>query len=302
MNQDDSIIQLHAKIDEMSEFLDLEEFVKGDKNSLKQVRTYYRLCGWAYKRFHSKEGFVHFGISQGDTYSPKDLYYLPDTVSKYIKKGDTVMELGFGQAANIVYLAKKHPDAKFIGVDLGPFKEKNPPQNITTYRQDYSSLPQLADNSVDVIYAFETIVHNTDKEKICREATRVLKPGGVMIIYDFALSDELSTFDPKTQLAVALISKGGASAMIESVDALNKHYTCGGLTLENVTNYSKNTLPDVKRMQKLTHRVIRRRKFAKAAFKLVPMPIMFNVIVGYLGYDAVKADVVTYQEWILKKP
>ena len=168
MNQDDSIIQLHAKIDEMSEFLDLEKFVKGDKNSLKQVRTYYRLCGWAYKRFHSKEGFVHFGISEGDVFSTKDFYYLPDTVSKYIKKGDTVMELGFGQAANIMYLAKKHPDANFIGVDLSPFKEKNPPKNITTYRQDYSSIPQLADNSVDVIYAIETIVHNTDKEKISK--------------------------------------------------------------------------------------------------------------------------------------
>lgn len=302
MNQDDSIIQLHAKIDEMSEFLNLEKMVKGDKNSLKQVRTYYRLSGWAYKHFHSKEGFVHFGISQGDVYSSKDLYYMANTVSKYLKTGDTVLELGFGQAANIMYLAKKHPEVNFIGVDLSPFKEKNPPKNITTYQQDYSSIPQLADNSVDIIYAIETIVHNTDKEKICREATRVLKPGGIMIIYDFALDAELSTYDPKTQLAVELISKGGASAMIESVDALNKHYTRGGMTLENTTDFTKNILPDVKRMQKLAHRLIRRRKFAKVVFKLLPTPMIFNAIVGYLGYDACKAHVVTYQEWILKKP
>ena len=302
MKNYDNVEQVHAKIDEMAQFLDLEKYVRGDKNSLKQIRSYYIINGWAYRHYHSQEGFVHFGISKGDTYSPEDLYYMADTVSKYIKKGDTVLELGFGQAANIMYLAKKHPDVNFVGVDLSPLKVKNPPKNITTYQQDYSSIPQLADNSVDIIYAIETIVHNTDKEKICKEATRVLKPGGVMIIYDFALSEDFSEFDPKTQLGIELLSKGGAAAIIESVDALNAHYTSGGMTLESVTDFGPNILPDLKRMEQKAAKIMKRPKLAKFMFAVLPTQFVLNIILGYLGYDAYKTGAAMYPEWILRKP
>lgn len=49
-----------------------------------------------------------------------------------------------------------------------PLKSKDVPENVSTYQQDYSNLSRFEDNSVDVMYAFETIVHNTDKEKILR--------------------------------------------------------------------------------------------------------------------------------------
>ncbi len=302
MEKYDNVQQVHDKIDEMSKFLDLKKYVRGEKNSLKQIRSYYIVNGWAYKHFHSQEGFVHFGISKGDTYSPEDLYYMAETVSKYIKKGDTVMELGFGQAANIMYLAKKHPDVNFVGVDLSPFKEKNPPKNIKTYQQDYSSIPQMPDNSVDVIYAIETIVHNTDKEKISKEATRILKPGGVMIIYDFALREDFANFDPKTQLGIELLSKGGAAAIIESVDALNAHYTSGGLELVSVTDFGPNILPDLKRMEQKAAKIMKRPRLAKFMFAVLPTQFVLNIILGYLGYDAYKTGASMYPEWILKKP
>ena len=63
MKNYDNVEQVHAKIDEMAHFLDLEKYVRGDKNSLKQIRSYYIINGWAYRHYHSQEGFVHFGIS-----------------------------------------------------------------------------------------------------------------------------------------------------------------------------------------------------------------------------------------------
>lgn len=302
MENIDNFQQVHAKIDKMSKYLNLEKYVQGDKNSLKQIRSYYRINGWAYKYFHSKEGFEHFGVSLNGKYSDKDFYYQPNTVSKHIQKGNLVLELGFGHAANLLYLAKRHPDAQFVGVDLSPMKAKNAPQNIITYQQDYSSIPQLADNSVDVVYGFETIVHNSDKEKVSKEITRVLKPGGVVIIYDYALNAELESFDPKTRLAIELLSKGGASAMIESFEALKAHFTSGGLVLESATDYGKNLLPDLKRLERKAAKIMDRPKLAKLMFTILPTQFVLNIILGYLGYDAFKTGSAMYPEWILRKP
>ena len=212
MNKGYYIYRIHFKVDAMSKFIDLEKLIKGEKNSLAQIRNYFRVSHWAYKLFHSQDGFMHFRISKNGVFTNEDIYHQPDVIADYIKDGDTVLELGCGQGANIMYLACGFPKSHFVGVDLIPLKKNKMPQNVTIYEQDYSSIPQLADNSVDVCYAVETIVHNTDKERIYREVYRVLKPGGVMIIYDYALAAAFDTYDPKIQMAIMLTAKGGAAA------------------------------------------------------------------------------------------
>lgn len=302
MNPNYSYYKLHAKVEAMEKFLNLDKIVQGEKNSLDKIRSYYRINNWAYRFFHSQDGFMHFRVSTNGCFTDEDVYYQPDSVSKYIKAGDTVMELGFGQGANLLYLARCHPDVQFIGVDLQQLRKTlDVPKNVSTYHQDYSDLSQFADNSVDVLYAFETIIHNTDKEKIYREVCRVLKPGGVVVIYDYALSARLETYDAAIQKAIALISKGGASAMMESFDALNAHYTNSGLTIEKSTDYTRATLPDLKHLERKAAKVLERPTLAKLMFWLLPDQFVSNIILGYLGYDSGNAGIVSYQEWILRK-
>jgi len=302
MNPNYSNYQLHAKVDAMAKFLNLNKFIEGEKNSLDEIKSYYRINEWAYKHFHSQDGFMHFRISQNGCFTDEDVYHQPDAVSQFINKGDLVMELGFGQGANLLYLAHSHPDAQFYGVDLSPLKQKDIPSNVRTFQMDYSNLSQFEDNSVDVAYAFETIVHNADKEKIYREVCRVLKPNGVFIIYDYALSADYQTFDDHVQKAIALISKGCASALIESLDDFERHYTNCGLTIERQTDYSMNTLPDLKRLERKATKILSRPMLARLMFGLFPEQFVTNIIVGYLGYDSCKSGVITYQEWVLRKP
>lgn len=303
MNQKYSYYQLHAKIDAMSKFLNLDKYIQGEKNSLSQIRSYFKINDWAYRHFHSQDGFMHFRISTNGFFTDEDVYYQPDTVSQYIKPGDVVMELGFGQGANLLYLAHCHPDARFIGVDLSPLKKNTIiPGNVTTYQQDYSSLSQFADNSVDVMYAFETVVHNTDKEKIYREVCRVLKPNGVIIVFDYALSAKFESYDAKIQKAIALISKGGAAAMIESLEELNGHYANCGLTLEKSVDHTREVLPDLKRLERKAAKILERPLVARLMFWLLPEQFVTNIILGYLGYDSGNAGIGTYHEWIVRKP
>lgn len=301
MNRRYSNYQLHAKIDEMGRYLNLDRYIDGEKNSLKEIWSYYKVNKWAYTHFHSQDGFMHFRISRNGAFSDEDVYYQPDTVASFIKDGDNVLELGFGNGSNLLYLAHCFPGAHFTGKDLQRLERNDVPANVTVLQGDYSDLSQIADNSMDVAFAFETIVHNTDKEKIYREVCRVLKPGGVMIVYDYALSAPFSTFDTHTQKAIALISKGCASAMIESLDELNSHYTNSGLTIERATNFSDETLPDLRRLERKGAKIMTRPTVAKLMFALLPEQFVTNIIVGYLGYDSCKSGVITYQEWILRK-
>lgn len=302
MNPNYSNYNLHVKVEAMDEYLNLDKFIQGEKNSLEQIRSYFRINDWAYRRFHSQDGFMHFRISQNGCFTDEDVYYQPDTVSEFIKAGDVVMELGFGQGANLLYLARCHPDASFIGVDLSPLKNtKNIPANVSLYQQDYSSLSQFADSSVDVMYAFETVVHNTDKEKIYREVYRVLKPNGVIVVFDYALTDRYESYDADLQKAIALISKGGAAAMIESLEELNAHYTNCGLTIERCVDHTRATLPDLKRLERKAAKILERRFVAKLMFWLLPDQFVSNIILGYLGYDSGNAGIGSYREWVLRK-
>ncbi|MBR4810189.1 MAG: class I SAM-dependent methyltransferase [Bacteroidaceae bacterium] len=302
MNPKYSNYNLHVKVETMEKFLNFDKFIQGEKNSLEQIRSYFRINDWAYRHFHSQDGFMHFRISSSGCFTDEDVYYQPDVVSDFIKAGDVVMELGFGQGANLLYLAHCHPDARFIGVDLSPLKkDKIVPANVTLYQQDYSSLSQFADNSVDVMYAFETIVHNTDKEKIYREVYRVLKPNGIIVIFDYALTDRFETYDADLQKAIALISKGGAAAMIESLEELNTHYTNCGLTIEKCVDHTRATLPDLKRLERKAAKILERRFWAKLMFWLLPDQFVSNIILGYLGYDSGNAGIGSYREWVLRK-
>ena len=302
MNHSYSIYRLHSKIDEMSKYLDLKKIIEGEKNSPDQIRSYFKINRWAYRHYHSQDGFMHFRISKNGVFTDEDVYYQPDVVYEYIKKNDFVVELGYGQGANLKYLAQSCPDARFWGFDLQPLRDLNLPANVKLFEQDYSSLPQIADSSVDVVYAMETLVYCSDKEKVFREFYRILKPGGVIINYDYALSDRFETFDSKTQTAIALISKGGAAAMIESLDEWNTHFENCGFTVEKVTDYTLELLPDLKRLEKKARRAMTHRWLAKLEFTLLPAQFTNNILIGWLAYDACKTGYGLYIEWIIRKP
>ena len=293
---------VREKIEYMETFLDLDSFITGDKNSTEQIRSYYKTNHPAYRRVHNKKGFMHFHVSKTGTFSEEDACYQPDVAARYIKPGDKVLELGSGQGANSIYLAEKYPDVTFTGLDLSapPHLEK-PMGNLTLLQQNYCDMSNFADHSFDVVFGIETLVHCTDKSPALREVHRVLKPGGVFVTFDYALSDKYETFGPTEQKAIALISKGGASALIESIAEWEELFVANGFSVENRTDLSKEVLPDLKRLERraATH-VMDHPMRAKIIFRTLPRQFVSNIILGYLGYGSDAEGIITYKEWILK--
>ena len=265
-------------------------------------KYYSKINRIAYKRFHSKDGFMHVGVSLGNTAKEEDLYYQTDQIEKYLKSAKNVLELGSGQGANIGLLAAKVPDVQFTGVDLRPtMAKKNRRDNIKLVKQDWHDLSRFKDASFDVVYAIETICYSADKSKVFDEIHRVLKKGGVFIMYDVYSPKEFDRLDDIEQKVLTLICKGCSSDVLETIKSVTSKIEQAGFSKIKSNDLTARIAPGWVRLKRGASMIIHRKILAKIAFRVLPKSFLGNVVVGYVGHSGIMNRVVLYHEHIYKK-
>jgi arsenite methyltransferase len=153
------------------------------------------------------------------------------TALAQLQPGETVLDLGSGGGIDVLLSAKRvGPAGKAYGLDMTDEmlalarenQKKSGLTNVEFLKGAIESIP-LPDNSVDVIISNCVINLSGDKDRVIREAFRVLKPGG-----RFAVSDVVVRGDVPAEIRKSMeLWVGCIAGALEEYEYRDKLFTAG---------------------------------------------------------------------------
>jgi SAM-dependent methyltransferase len=207
-----------------------------------------RAIGYATEQLEELPEGANLGLGCGN----------PTTIDA-LRAGEVVVDLGSGAGIDAFLAAKQVGETgRVIGVDMTDAMleraRKNARDggytNVEFRKGKIEDLP-LDDESVDVIISNCVINLSPEKDKVYREAHRVLKPGGRMMISDIVLEREL----PKEILLSidALVGCIGGASLRRDYFETTEKAGFSKIRVQGEKNYGAALSPDDPTVQRLAH-------------------------------------------------
>lgn len=162
----------------------------------KRIVDYYNSTEHAYRDSWDLDNSlaIHYGYWDEQVRSfPASLVRMNEVMADQagIRPGEKVLDAGCGVGGSAIFLATVR-DARVTGITLSPkqvqqaklnAKEKNADHSTDFQTMDYCNTT-FPDQSFDIVWGCESICYASSKELFIKEAWRLLKPGGRLIIAD----------------------------------------------------------------------------------------------------------------------
>ena len=159
----------------------------------------------------------------------------PTALAK-LNPGETVLDLGSGGGIDVLLSARRvGPTGQAYGLDMTDEmlalarenQKKAGIENVEFLKGEIENIP-LPDNSVDVIISNCVINLSADKDKVLREAFRVLKPGGRLAVSDIVVRGDIP---PEIQRSLELWA-GCIAGALRDTDYVSKVKAAGFQSVE----------------------------------------------------------------------
>lgn len=167
----------------------------------KNIIEYYRLTEHAYKDSWDLNNSlaIHYGYWDEKVKSfPQSLLRMNEVMMEAaaIKKGDHVLDMGCGVGGSSIFLARQM-GCKVTGITLSERQVQQAEQiakekgvnDLVDFRVMNYSNTDFTDNSFDVVWGCESVCYADNKEQFIKEAYRLLKPGGYLVVADGFVSE-----------------------------------------------------------------------------------------------------------------
>jgi cyclopropane fatty-acyl-phospholipid synthase-like methyltransferase len=225
--------------------------------SIKDIADYYNQTQIHYEQWWNlRESLaVHYGIWHEGT---RDFITALENTNRemvrigQIKPDDKILDAGCGVGGSAVFLAKEFNatiDAitlseKQLDLATKSVSELGLNDKIKFSKQDFNHT-EFGSESFDVVWACESSCYSHPKELFFREAKRLLKPGGTIVIADYFLTP-VGLQDKKR-----FVQKWGSLWAIDrfySWHDLSHALVKTGLELNSKQNFTREVTPSSKKM------------------------------------------------------
>lgn len=219
----------------------------------------YRVC-W----MNRKNRAVHFGYFNEDVKDHNNsLENLNQVMANKISlyAGDLVLDAGCGQGGSSFWIAE-NIGAKVKGITLVPHQveiankdsfERNLTDKVSFSIQDYCNT-SFADETFSVIWACESLCHTVEKANFYKEAYRLLKPGGRLIVAEYIRKDR-----PLSAAYERLLKEWLSGWSIPDIDTWDEHCMnmgMAGFTDIDMQDVTANILPSLRRLYRLSQKLL----------------------------------------------
>lgn len=302
------ILPLQAALEKIDETFSIQAVMGDfDRNILAQ---YYKQSERGYRRYHSQGGSIHLALNEDGIFNPAGYYGQPKFVAQQLQAVDAkrVLEVGSGKGFNSEFLAQRHPDVEFVGLDLTPLNVKLAQQkakslrNLAFQRGDFNQIP-FPDQQFDLVFGVECLCYSLDNHQTLAELYRVLKPGGRLVVFDAYRNPGFETFSEDLQLAASLLEasmavRQGMNAILAWTEASKK---LGFTILEN-TDITESIYPNVDHLHRLARRYFEANGIMRRLSLFFQKYLVRNAIMALVCPTVLRQGILRYYRTVAERP